>query len=220
MSRAEFMERLEKLLRDIPDSEREEALQYYEDYFEDAGKENEEAVLAELGSPEQVAEKLKAGLSDPEEENTRTGLVNITDVQAESEEPKKMPPKKETNFWKVLAVILLVILAAPIGIPLAFAGLLVLAGLVMGILALVFGFVIAGFAILFSGVIGITAGIARMFVSFPWGIATAGMGCLLLAFGILATMLTVWLCIKIVPWLIRSVVKLVSCPFRKAGVEK
>ena len=41
MNRKEFMERLERLLWNISDSEREEALQYYNDYFDDAGEENE-----------------------------------------------------------------------------------------------------------------------------------------------------------------------------------
>ena len=39
MNRTEFMERLERLLWNISDSEREEALQYYNDYFDDAGEE-------------------------------------------------------------------------------------------------------------------------------------------------------------------------------------
>ena len=64
MNRKEFMERLAKLLWNISESEREEALQYYNDYFDDAGIENESRVLEELGSPEQVAQKIKAGLSD------------------------------------------------------------------------------------------------------------------------------------------------------------
>ena len=64
MNRKEFMDRLEKLLWNISDSEREEALQYYNDYFDDAGPENEAGVIADLVSPEQVAQKIKAGLSD------------------------------------------------------------------------------------------------------------------------------------------------------------
>ena len=36
MSRWEFMRRLEELLSDISPSEREEALQYYNDYINDA----------------------------------------------------------------------------------------------------------------------------------------------------------------------------------------
>ena len=34
MNRAGFMDRLESLLADIPETERKEALQYYNDYFE------------------------------------------------------------------------------------------------------------------------------------------------------------------------------------------
>ena len=55
MSRWEFMRQLEELLSDISPNEREEALQYYNDYFNDAGRENEQEVIAALGSPEQVA---------------------------------------------------------------------------------------------------------------------------------------------------------------------
>ena len=42
MSRWEFMRQLEELLFDISPSEREEALQYYNDYFNYAGRENEQ----------------------------------------------------------------------------------------------------------------------------------------------------------------------------------
>lgn len=62
MSRKEFMDRLEALLAVIPAEERSEALQFYTDYFEDAGEENEAQVIKELGSPEQVAAMIKADL--------------------------------------------------------------------------------------------------------------------------------------------------------------
>ena len=45
MTRKEFMQRLESLLLDLPDSERREAIQYYNDYFDDAGPENEAKVI-------------------------------------------------------------------------------------------------------------------------------------------------------------------------------
>ena len=64
MSRWEFMRQLEELLSDISPSEREEALQYYNDYFNDAGKENEQEVIKALGSPGQVAQIVKDGLGD------------------------------------------------------------------------------------------------------------------------------------------------------------
>lgn len=62
MSRWEFMRQLEELLYDISPNEREEALQYYNDYFNDAGRENEQEVIEALGSPEQVAKIVKEGI--------------------------------------------------------------------------------------------------------------------------------------------------------------
>ena len=47
MNREEFMAKLKALLGDIPAEEREEALQYYEDYFDDAGADNEAEVIRE-----------------------------------------------------------------------------------------------------------------------------------------------------------------------------
>lgn len=64
MNRAEFMRSLAELLADVPLSEREEALQYYNDYFDDAGEENEQSVIASLGTPQQLAGTIKAGLAD------------------------------------------------------------------------------------------------------------------------------------------------------------
>lgn len=64
MDRAEFMRRLTALLGDVPLAEREEAIQYYNDYFDDAGEENEQGVIASLGSPEDIARSIKAGLLD------------------------------------------------------------------------------------------------------------------------------------------------------------
>ncbi len=61
MMKNEFLARLKELLCDLPQEERDEAIRYYEDYFEDAGPLEEPRVLKELISPEDVAEKIRAG---------------------------------------------------------------------------------------------------------------------------------------------------------------
>ena len=38
-------------------------MQYYNDYFDDAGSENEEKVIEELGSPAKLAETIRAGIN-------------------------------------------------------------------------------------------------------------------------------------------------------------
>lgn len=51
MNRTEYMRQLESLLQNISATEREEALQYYNEYFNDAGPENEQNVIEALGNP-------------------------------------------------------------------------------------------------------------------------------------------------------------------------
>lgn len=82
MNRAEFMRRLTELLYDVPPMEREEAIQYYNDYFDDAGLENESGVIASLGTPEELARAIKAGLSDGGNggEFTESGFSGYTQV--------------------------------------------------------------------------------------------------------------------------------------------
>lgn len=80
MNRYEFMSRLERLLSDITPNERNEALQFYNDYFDDAGAENEQDVIRALGSPEKVAATIKADLAGNEDgEFTENGYRDFQD---------------------------------------------------------------------------------------------------------------------------------------------
>lgn len=62
MDRHTFLQQLRALLADTSAEEREEAIRYYEEYFDEAGPEQEQAVLAELGSPAKVAAILRANV--------------------------------------------------------------------------------------------------------------------------------------------------------------
>lgn len=68
MNREQFMEELEKLLSDIPESEKDEVLDFYEGYFDDAGEENESEVIAKFGSPEKLALSIKYNLKESNDE--------------------------------------------------------------------------------------------------------------------------------------------------------
>ncbi len=229
MNRKEFMERLAKLLWNISDSEREEALQYYNDYFDDAGIENESRVIEELGSPEQVAQKIKAGLSDAASEFSEQGYQDtrfrdskevISREQAQQERREEPKAQAGTDIWKAIAIVLLCVLAAPIVLPVGFAIVMTVFSVVVAIAAVCFGIVVAGFAVLISGLAVIGVGVAQIFVTPPVGLALTGVGCLISAVGILLSLFTIWCCVKILPWLIRGIVGLVSYPFRKAGANK
>jgi hypothetical protein len=71
MNRNEFMSQLDRLLQDLPIGERAEAMQYYSDYFSDAGVENEQEVMDTLGSPEKVAETIRKELYENSEGEKR-----------------------------------------------------------------------------------------------------------------------------------------------------
>lgn len=76
MNRIEFMAQLERLLYDLPENERQDALYYYNDYFDDAGEENEGSIIQELGSPGKVAAIIRAsyrGGSENQGEYTENG---------------------------------------------------------------------------------------------------------------------------------------------------
>lgn len=53
MTRAEYLHRLEQALRDMPEEERRRAMEYYENYFEEA--DSEQAALDALDAPEKAA---------------------------------------------------------------------------------------------------------------------------------------------------------------------
>lgn len=78
MSKEAFIRRLRELLAGLPQSEAAEAIQYYEDYFADAGEENEAKVIEELGSPEKVAANIRAdlGMAGTQEEGGAAGGQN------------------------------------------------------------------------------------------------------------------------------------------------
>lgn len=59
MSKEEFLRQLEANLM-IGKAEKDEVMCYYSEYFEEAGPENEQAVLGELGDPVALARKLTA----------------------------------------------------------------------------------------------------------------------------------------------------------------
>lgn len=58
MTREKFMEKLSAELNFLPSDEKENAIRFYEEYFDEAGAENEKEVISELGSPKSVAKKI------------------------------------------------------------------------------------------------------------------------------------------------------------------
>lgn len=238
MNRKQFMEQLERLLSDISEAERQEALEYYEGYFDDAGPENEGEVIRELGNPGKVAAIIKADLQENSEdygEYTENGYQDTrvkengempdqyTEITVRGDGQEEEPhdtgsaknrrksraqrgyhaEKKQNKAGIILALIVLVF-AAPLikGLFGGALGILVTLALLPFLLTFFAG---AGSIILVIGAVAcIAVGIA-MVVSLPSaGVLTIGIGCLMMALGLLLLALTVWFTGKILPAILRK----------------
>lgn len=257
MDRIEFMQKLEHLLQDIPESERMEAIKYYNDYFNDAGVENEDQIIEDLVSPEKVACIIKADLNGNAQENgeftergyedqrftenyemTKNGEAaedktekgykwNAKDESFHKSEQSQNTSgqaydrgRNQSSAGKILLIIVLCIFAIPVGIPLL-AGAF---GIIVGILAVIFGLgvsvVACAAALTFGGILAFGFGLAVL-VELPFaGISICGIGLVLFGFGMLFIWLTVWLFGKAIPTVIRGIVYLCRLPFRRADERR
>lgn len=225
MSRKEFMEQLEKLLMDIPQEERIEALAYYNGYFEDAGEENEESIIRELESPEKVAKIIKADVgAEEEKEYTETGYEDARFHQQEEVGNHTAAPDSsakegsELKGDKALKVVLLVI-AAVLTSPLWLGILGAVAGVILGVLGTILGILLAVALIVFvlyvAGVVFIGIGISMLVAgSIAAGLGLSGSGFLMLALAVLGTIGCAWLFGRTLPWLVRGTVDLCSRLFQ------
>lgn len=232
MNRTQFMEQLGKLLSDIPEAERQEALDYYENYFEDAGAEKEDSVIRELGSPGKVAAIIKADLKESSQdyaEYTERGYQDSRSKDAqmperyhfgasgdreqkETDREKRArwraqrgyhAEQKKSNAPMILTIVLLVFLSPFL------AGAL---GGVLGVLLcivflpfiLVFGLGAAVFALAVGGVFCLVTGIGACAAYPAIGMLTIGIGCLMLAVGILALLALIQIAWKLLPMLLRK----------------
>ena len=232
MKKEQFLKELEALLQDISEQERAEALQYYRDYFDDAGPEKEADIMEELGSPVRVARIIKEGLSENDGEFSERGYRDNRfsdsqelgyrtagqDFDASGQGGYKgshQPVPKQSNGWKIACLILLCILLFPVVIPLGIGLIAVLFAILIGILALVVGIGAAAVAVLISGVVTVVVGFVNVFRIPVVGIAVTGVGFLLMAVGMLLTVVVAWCGVKFVPWMIRGIVRVLSHPFQK-----
>ena len=106
MTRQEYMQQLAALLAAMSEAERRDALDYYEEYFDAAGPEKEAQTIQELGSPQNVAEKIWEG----------TGAQFGTPMPDNSM-PEQGSRRRKSPVWIVLAIlaILIVVLLVFIG---------------------------------------------------------------------------------------------------------
>ena len=80
MTKTEYIAKLTKYLRKLPQQDYEEAIEYFMEYFEEAGPENESLVIAELGTPKEDAHEVISRLLDEKVIEDTTSLRNKTTI--------------------------------------------------------------------------------------------------------------------------------------------
>lgn len=224
MSRKEFMEELQVLLGELPSEEREEALRYYESYFEEAGADQEQVVLDELGSAGRIATQI---LRDYRMENgdgmyteqgyRENGDTKQTPVQYEYEEKKEENgqttgsgitiTKKGLSGGTLVVVILLAILTFPIWISILGTAFGLLMGLFGASIGITVGFGFGGIGCIIGGVAAFAVGIIKTLTVpvvgaglIAIGLVLFGVGCLMIA--------AVGGVIKLAIWVVKGLINL------------
>lgn len=222
MNRAEFMKQLESLLQDISAQERREAMQYYNDYFDDAGMEDEGHIIAELGSPAKVAATIKEGLRGAAGESGEYRETGYTDTRFEEWD---IPAKKEyyrnsenmahNKISKIILIILIAVIGIPIVLPLTGALLGAAGALLFSFFVLLICLVILAVSVALAGLVAIIAGIIQMFHYFALGLALVGAGLILFVLGSIGTVFAGRVCGIIIPTVFKSAVEICRRIFRK-----
>ena len=222
MSRKAFMARLDELLADITEAEKDEALSYYEEYFEDAGPENEEEVISSLGSPEKVAATIKAGLSENAQEEGEFSETGYTNSYYEVKDEVATINKRKglgglgTGGWVI--ILILCLFALPVLGPLLLGVLGTIFGLLVAVVAVIFAVLVTGIALVVAAVAMVAAGFATLFATPLVGMALIGAALLVAGIGILIAILGFWVVTKVIPPLLRGLVELIRKPFVRKGV--
>ena len=188
MNREEFMRQLENLLQDLSAAEREKALQYYHEYFKDAGPENEQSVIEALGNPARVAENIKKSIwGNGCEEN----IYTQGDADHKELQPATSQKKEGMSTGMIVLIVLLCILASPVILGVASAGIGAAAGLIAGWFGLIIGFGITAVVLLLVLIALVIAGIIGLFTQPYVGMGLIGAGLICGGVGLLFLMLTV-----------------------------
>jgi len=167
MTRAEFMSELKHKLRMLPYEELHNAVCYYEEYFDEAGPQQEAAIIEQLGSPSSVASKIigeyaVAAVETPETTST--------------EEADNTAIKNKRN---ILIITLLAVFASPIALPIAIAILVV----PFTVVVVFFSIAVAGAATALGGVAMVGLSFWAFTQGFGTGLYVLGSGLLVFAIG-------------------------------------
>ena len=210
MTRNEYMEQLKRYLRRLPKEDYENAVEYFSEYFDEAGPENEQQMMKDLGDPKEAAREVLLNLLEESVENGSAEEASCTETVKTFSE-KALPEKKKRSPGKIILLAFLVICASPVSIALLIAGLAVLAAVVLVIAAVIFSLAVTSIATIAGGIMVVGFGATLVMRSLAAACMMVGGGFLLAGAGILFGVLTVYIC----KWCATGIGRLVNRLVRK-----
>ena len=189
MTKTEYLAKLTKYLRKLPQKDYEEALEYFMEYFEEAGPENEAQVIAELGTPKEAAHEVITRLLDEKIIEDKSSLRN-----------------KTTILW----IAILAVLASPVALPILLFFLAMLMTLLMIIFAVIVTALALTFALLISGVYTFFTSFSLLSVSLASTLFGGGLGLLMFGGALLLLLISFEICkliVKLITLLIKWLIK-------------
>lgn len=169
MTRTEYLAELDKYLKRLPQNDYQEAMDYFIEYFEEAGPENEEIVIAEFGTPKEAASDVISTILGK----------HVTD-------PNKTPKTNAT----IIGVMVLSIFAAPIALPILIVLILIMLGLLFFILTIIVFAYLCGLVGFFLATMTLFESFGLLNSSFPAMVMGIGASLLLFGGSLLAWFLT------------------------------
>ncbi len=155
----EYLDEVFNERQELPEDDRFDLIQYYEEYFLDSGK-TMEKILEEYGTPKQFALKLKINYFS-ELDDSNGGKVNT-----------KSSKRQVRLIWMVI----IGLCASPLLIPLAIGFIAVIFGLMLALLLLIVAIYVGCISILGVGLFAIISGIGVLGQSVTSGLFYVGMG--------------------------------------------
>lgn len=189
MTKTEYLAKLTKYLRKLPQKDYEEALEYFMEYFEEAGPENEAQVISELGTPKEAAHEVITRLLDEKIIEDKSSLRN-----------------KTTILW----IAILAVLASPVALPILLFFLAMLMTLLMIIFAVIVTALALTFALLISGVYTFFTSFSLLSVSLASTLFGVGLGLLMFGGALLLLFASFEICklfVKLTTLLIKWLIK-------------
>lgn len=189
MTRTEYIAKLTKYLRKLPQKDYEEALEYFMEYFEESGPENEAQVIAELGTPKEAAHEVISRLLDEKIIEDKSSLRN-----------------KTTILW----IAILAVLASPVALPILLFFLAMIMTLLMIIFAVIATALALTFALLISGVYTFFTSFSLLSVSLASTLFGGGLGLMMLGGALLLLLISFEICkliVKLITLLIKWLIK-------------